>query len=126
MNAIIAEIQARRERCGPETWSPEVSDAATGFGNAAVQPAGRAGSCLGSTAVSLWTPAQWAAARIGDTEIPRSLHDENDEKMPVRNTSGRDSGNNIIVYWSDAARRPTDGAKCWFYVARLRIWEANH
>ena len=41
-------------------------------------------------------------------------------------TSGRDSDNNIIVYWSaEAGRTPADGAKCWLHVSRLNSWDEN-
>ena len=45
----------------------------------------------------------------------------------VRLTSGRDSKNNILVYWADTAgARPSDGASCWLYIARLDTWHENH
>ena len=44
----------------------------------------------------------------------------------ARKTSGRDSENNILVYFSDTlSDRPSDGASCWLYYARLKRWHEN-
>ena len=127
MNVVIAQIQAQRDECTSEVWDPEVSDkVAAAADGATAQPDGVAGACLGSTDIADDAADIWRVARIGDTEIPRSLHDENNEEEPVRNASGRDSNNNIIVYWSKTAKRPTDNATCWLYVSRLRIWDENY
>ena len=45
----------------------------------------------------------------------------------VRPTSGRDSDNNIIVYWSNTAgSTPADNSACWLYVSRLNSWDENY
>ena len=131
MNVVIRQIQAQRDECTSETWDPEVSDGvATGTGNAADQPIGDAASCLGTdggAALVVGTAHDdWENVRIGDTQVPRSLHDKNDPTESVRQESGRDSDNNIIVYWSLDAKRPTDDSKCWLYVSRLRIWDEEY
>ena len=38
--------------------------------------------------------------------------------------SGRDSENNIIVYWKHS-NQPSDGANCWLYIERLSTWSAE-
>lgn len=120
MNVVIRQIQAQRDSCEVETWKLKVMDHV----DAGVkQPFGSDDSCLGSS-----EPADadaWEAAEIGDTRIPRGLHDQNDAEEPVRSTSGRDADNNILVFW-DEDDRPTDDAKCWLYVERLRIWDQNY
>ena len=45
---------------------------------------------------------------------------------PVRSTSGRDSENNIIVYFGDERWRSYDGAGCRFYVSGIRVWGENY
>ena len=124
MNVVIAQIQAQRDECTSETWDPEVSDE----DGTVTQPAGDPESCWAAVPAvpSGGSSPDWSDAELGDTEIPRSLHNENDETMAVRSTSGRDSNNNIIVYWSKADKRPTDDAKCWIYVSRLRIWDESY
>ena len=127
MNVVIRQIQAQRNECSSETWNPEVNDdtsfgvkAVAGVGGAAGTPAQQ--GCFTDAAASAS-----ATARIGDTEIPRSLRDANVAAGQVRSGSGRDSSNNIIVYWDgSAAKRPSDGAICWLYVSRLRVWDENY
>ena len=47
-------------------------------------------------------------------------------RITLGTSSGRDSENNIIVYWADeVAERPSDAASCWLYFARLRSWHEN-
>ena len=42
----------------------------------------------------------------------------------VRSSSGRDSDNNIIVYWdANYGELPSDNATCWLYVSRLNSWD---
>ena len=45
---------------------------------------------------------------------------------PVRSTSGRDSENNIIVYFGDERRRSYDGARCWLYASGIRVSGENY
>ena len=121
MNVVIAQLQAQRDECTSETWNPVVDD--KGYipqtGTAALS------GCFATADASKEVPP--AIVEIGDTRVPRSLHDENDLEKTVRKTSGRDSNNNIIVYWGKSvAERPTDAAACWLYVARIRIWDENY
>ena len=115
MKEVIRQIQAQRDDCVPELWSPVVDDAT------AVLVTG----CHGSASLPLY--ANPLVTRIGDLTIPRGLYTGADPaKDTVRKTSGRDSDNNIIVYWSaEAGRTPADGAKCWLHVSRLNSWDEN-
>ena len=41
----------------------------------------------------------------------------------ARRLSGRDSSNNILVYWSGSVgERPADGAACWLFDSSVREW----
>ena len=51
----------------------------------------------------------------------------------MKNISGRDSDNNIIIYWTapltqygEATSLPTDGAICWLYVSDLSAWSESY
>ena len=44
----------------------------------------------------------------------------------ARWASGRDSSNNVLVYWSeDSLERPSGGAGCWLFDSSARSWSAN-
>ena len=114
MQEVIRQIQAQRDDCVPELWSPVVDDAT------AVLVTG----CHGSANLPLYTSS--LVARVGDFTIPESLYTGFTTTDSVRATSGRDSDNNVIVYWStEAGRTPADGATCWLYVSRLNSWGEN-
>ena len=112
MGEVIRQIQAQRDNCVSEVWSPQVNDA------------------------NHWgTTGCWAAApkydsplahKVGDLTVPRSLYTGfvigTDT---IRDTSGRDSDNNIIVYWS-SGDGPSDNSVCWLYVSRLNVWDENY
>ena len=102
MNAVIKQIQAQRSECAADIWDPEVLDAVGGS---------ILGGCEGAVAV-------------GDTDVPRGLH-HNASVDYIRESSGRDAENNIIVHWV-AANRPTDSAVCWMYSSRLRTWDQEY
>ena len=125
MNVVIRQIQAQRDSCALETWTPKVMD----HDDAGVkQPQGSEESCFGSDATVDNTDAgkkAWERMAVGDTRVPRGLHEQNNVEKKIRKTSGRDSDNNILVYWDDE-KRPTDDAKCWLYVDRLRVWDENY
>ena len=114
MNVVISQIQAQRDECTSETWDPEVNDAGR-------LPDGTVSGCFPDE-----DGATGDTAEVGDTEVPRSLKNKNDEDEAVRATSGRDSDNNIIVYWGNGEKRPTDASACWLYVSRLRIWDESY
>ena len=108
MNAVIKQIQAQRQECAADIWSPEVID----------------------TVIALNANCIWGSAHtsIGDTDVPRGLHHGGIivvEQENVRRTSSRDADNNIIVHFLSTAR-PSDSAKCWLYVDRLRTWDQEY
>ncbi len=128
MNVVISQIQAQRDTCTSETWDPEVDNGAyEGVAGVADDPATPLiNEAVESAKGCFDAGATEGLVELGDTEVPRSLHDENDEEKAVRNTSGRDSNNNIIVYWGKPGKRPTDNSVCWLYVSRLRVWDENY
>ena len=114
MSEVIRQIQAQRDNCVSELWNPVVSDAS------AILATG----CYGAITTPLY--ASPLAAKIGDLTVPRSLYTGftvGTDK--IRATSGRDSDNNIIVYWS-ATQPPADASTCWLYVDRLNVWDENY
>ena len=119
MNVVIRQIQSQRDSCAIETWDPKVVDHS---GSGVGQPTGDDDSCFGTSVAD----DAWAEEGVvGDTRVPRGLRVQNDSEKAVRNSSGRDADNNIIVYW-DKDKRTTDDAKCWLYVDRLRVWDENY
>ena len=108
MNAVIKQIQAQRDECASDIWSPFISyigntdDASTGVNEDTF-------GCPGTS--------------VGDTDVPRGL--EVDAAGHIRGNSGRDSDNNIIVHFAEA-HKPTDSAKCWMYVDRLKTWDQEY
>ena len=133
MQVVIAQIQAQQQECASDVWDPEVVNM-TGTVTAGVVAAGASGSSTkgqcyltagGFTPTK--TDAQVGDIKIGDQSLPKSLLRASaaNQNFP-RTTSGRDSENNIIVYWADdVAKRPSDAASCWLYYSRLRAWHEN-
>ena len=117
MNTVISQIQSQRSECQSDVWDPMVND--VGYIN------------HGSPVVSgCWANSDASEGSDGtvgpDQLVPRSLRSRNLETESVRETSGRDSDNNIIVYFADTPKRPSDSASCWLYVSRLRTWSENY
>ena len=119
MDDVIRTIQNQRSACAPELWAPDVDDTTKGEGVAGT-------NCFGVTT----TPDSADSgprATVGNTLVPAGLRAGNDINGKVRATSGRDSDNDIIVFWSSTAgSRPTDNALCWLFVRRLNAWSENY
>ena len=121
MNVVVAQIQSQNEDCAVDVWNPTVIDL-----NSSADDEDEKGNCYG---------AGGAAGKVGETESPKVgtqeipdglIVGEVKKDAPTRTKSGRDSENNIIVYFHlGAAERPSDGASCWMYYARLKAWHAN-
>ena len=103
MNSVIKQIQAQRDECASDIWAPIVAEFAGGDNG-----------CPDVT-------------EVGDTDVPRGLGPGTGE---VRAFSSRDSDNNVIVHFalpsSGSDGRPTDSAKCWMYVERLKTWDQEY
>ena len=100
MDAVVKQIQAQRAECASDIWNPKIQD----------HHSPEDGGC--------------GVSQIGDTDVPRGLHNDSANDF-VRDTSGRDSDNNIIVHFADSAQ-PTDSAICWLYVDRLKTWDQEY
>ena len=112
MNEVIRQIRAQRDECVSELWNPQALDA-NSFGTT---------GCFAAAP----TYANPLSAKVGDLTVPRTLYDGFTVGTDtMRSTSGRDSDNNIIVYW-DAGKAPADNSKCWLYVSRLNSWDENY
>ena len=124
MNELIAQLQATRSECPTDVWNPQAEARATDSAPSVDAWTGAADECWGATAI---TAANVPSMQIGDQKVPQGLRVQNDDSNQPRVSTGRDSDNNIIVYWSTtAANRPSDGAACWLYVSRLRSWSENY
>ena len=111
MQEVIRSIQNQRDNCVQAVWNPVVDDAAA---HHSVNPA-----CWAATD----TP-QGDLAVVGNVLVPQGLRDSDDR---ARDKSGRDSSNNIIVFFSaQPDQRPQDNAMCWLYVKRLNAWDENY
>ena len=119
MNVVIRHIQHRRSECSEGFWDPEVDD--KGY-NLVVSP----GTPAGTGACFTMPPPVGKGAKVGDQLVPRGLRIANDMNKAARESSGRDADNNIIVYWGDGGRKPSDAAGCWLYISRLRSWDSNY
>ena len=120
MNVVVAQIQSQNEDCASDVWNPMVLDLDTGASD------DDKGNCYG-TAGEPGKVTETASPKVGTQELPDGLIvGEVKKDAKTRTRSGRDSGNNIIVYFNlDVASRPSDGASCWMYYARLKAWHAN-
>ena len=130
MAVVIRQIQAQRQECPPDVWNPQVNDGGYQATAGDLDPDGDPDTddaipptqgCFGTGMGN-----QGVNAKIGASVVPRSLRDGNEDAGAVRSTSGRDSDNNIVVYWGNANLRPSDSAACWLYVSRLRTWSENY
>ena len=99
MNILVRRIQATMRACTQEFWDPRVTD----YG-------GNSHACYDD--------------HIGDSKIPKGLQDPGTNGP--RRSSGRDRDNNLVVYFITDGRRPSDSAKCWLYISRLKIWDQTY
>ena len=109
MNSVVKQIQAQRDECASDISDPV-------FWEAAYDP-----DEMGCVALN---PGDFV--KIGDTDVPRGLELRN-VHLPgtVDTSSRRDADNNIIVHWDHDAR-PSDSARCWMYVDRLKTWDQEY
>ena len=128
MNEVIAQLQATRAECPTDVWAPKARDimGVTSASTSWPAVATATGGCFPLTAA-----ADIPGLEVGAQKVPRGLRYGNVDDGVVRAESGRNSDNDIIVYWGTtnvAANNtpPSDGAKCWLYVSRLRSWSENY
>ena len=95
--------------CG-EGWRPVAVD--PGPWNSCFGAPGARGAAVGGAAVP-------PGLMVGGAAVPPGLMVGDS----ARRLSGRDSSNNILVYWSGSVgERPADGAACWLFDSSVREW----
>ena len=120
MNVVIAQIQSQNSDCASDVWAPVVLNLDT-----AATPDDAKGNCYGTAGTAADADVD-DSPKVGSQEIPSGLVVGTGDSAKTRDKSGRDSENNVIVYFNlSAASRPSDGASCWLYYARLKSWHAN-
>ena len=107
INVLIKQVQASKEGCGIDNWSPVVSPVRAVLTYTGYDPAKDGTRCAG--------------AEIGQTDVPRGLQEPGGGNA-VRTTTVRDADNNLMVYFN-LDSKPSDGASCWLYHSRLKIWD---
>ena len=108
-----ADTAERMDRVVEVVRSSHPEERGSGWRPVAVDP-GPWGSCFGA-------PGE-RGPLVGDVPVPPGLM----EGRSARWASGRDSSNNVIVYWSEDSReRPSGGAGCWLFDSSSRSWSAN-
>ena len=130
MQVVISQIQSQQQECAKDVWQPVAIDmgiVSSGDILPGVDPANKGKCYLSVGGFPAVGEDGVARIKIGDQSLPDGLvRFAGDDSYYPRSTSGRDSENNIIVYWSDAVdKRPSDAASCWLYFARLRSWHEN-
>ena len=122
MNVVIAQIQSQNADCAGDVWDPEVVDINATAGSLV-------GKCYGAAAGTLTESTSLTVTSnilVGDQAVPTSLLRKGTTNYKPRASAGRDSDNNVVAYFSDdLAKRPSDGASCWLFFARLKTWHAN-
>ena len=124
MNTLVSQIQSQQQECDAEVWNPSVIDLGATLGVVGTNSAD--GNCYGILPTA---GTESALPLIGTQKMPTSLATSTGSTTvtyKARTKSGRDSENNIIVHFNlDADKRPSDGASCWLYYARLKQWHEN-
>lgn len=124
LNAVISVIQNQRvEQCSVDVWNPMVGHVndvdATVDGPSDTDTTAEAEAGCGTEDT------------VGNQAVPSGLTHtytpaaSTTEVTNVRDNSGRDRDNNIIVHWVET-NPPTDNAKCWLYVSRLSTWSVEY
>ena len=119
MNVVIRHVQKRWSECHEGVWDPVVNDS----GYSVVLGQGvpnTAGACFNTP------PQVGMAARVGGFQVPRGLRENKSVELAARGFSGRDAENNVMVYWGQGDKRPSDEASCWMYVSRARRWFSGY
>ena len=124
MDTLVSQIQSQQQECDAEVWDPEVVDLST-----TATPDTAKGNCYGVDGDSAGHDTPEKLPSVGTQRMPTSLAQPDSSTPPkykARTKSGRDSENNIILFFDlDVAKRPSDGASCWLYYARLKQWHEN-
>ena len=105
-------LDTQLDNCVSELWSPRAVD----IGDS---------DCFGTGIRSPYSTRD--SNRAGDLTVPGGLYAGVDPTDTVRDTSSRDSDNNILVYWdAGSGELPADSALCWMFVFRLNQLDENY
>ena len=120
VNSMVRAIQAQRASdCNQEIWNPFASIASG-------TPPGSPSATIvdGFTATCADNATVTVPETIGNTVTPSTLAEVAKSRFgnPTYGGFARDSVSNILVEF-DTAFRPTDGSKCWLYVAQSNYWD---
>ena len=121
VNSMVRAIQAQRASdCNQEVWNPFVQVTGTPPGGTVVVsnsgfqngPA----TCMPSTAGD--------DHMIGQTNLPTTLDNVAQTRgwQSAYGGFARDASGNILVQFVNEYR-PTDGSKCWLYIAQSNYWD---
>ena len=117
VNQIVRAIQAQRASdCNVEVWNPYADFTGQPPGGGADVGTNGFFDCADNDADTI--------LQIGNTEPPTTL----DSLAASRHESvtyggfARDASGNMLVEFADEYR-PTDGSKCWLYVAQSNYWD---
>ena len=119
VNQVVRAIQAQRASdCNQEIWNPyaEIAGLPPGASVALSSNGLTSGTCAPATAP--------AAFLIGQTDMPSQLKTVAVSRLDNATYGGfaRDAQGNIIVEFA-TAYRPTDGSRCWMYIAQSNYWD---
>ena len=131
MNDVIRQIQNQRDACVVDLWDPVVApDANARLFNLGTSPDPQHLCFNGhNNSQGGVYSSRGDDGKVGNTVVPSGLRLRNSLGERVRDVSGRDADNNIIVYWGKAgstANRPADQSECWLYVARIQVWSESY
>ena len=115
MNALVQRIQAQREECSSELWSPEVYHAGLDY----------VGTTVGQTIYSRCFSGDGSTLKIGSASgefVPADLKSGSEPDKPTKRST-RGSQGNVIVYFRPFPESvPSNGAVCWMYLKSRDLW----
>ena len=118
VNSMVRAIQAQRPKdCNQEIWNPYAYIKGTPPGGTAITASGFSATCANATVVAV--PMQ-----IGNTDTPKTLANLAASRFNNDTYGGfaRDAAGNIMVQFA-IANVPTDGSRCWLYIAQSNYWD---
>ena len=122
VNQIIRAVQAQRAAdCNAEVWDPF---AITNVGSLADADSGVVHGFTTNSATACLLNAAAPYGAVGVTDIPTTLGNVAFSRIDVKSYGGfaRGPGGDILVEFQ-TDHRPTDGSKCWMYVAQSNYWD---
>ena len=119
VNSMVRAIQAQRANdCNQEIWNPFADIIGT-------PPGATTGVTTNGLTSGTCSPAAAADAfKVGQTDMPSTLKIVAVSRLanPTYGGFARDARGNIVVEFA-TAHRPTDGSRCWMYIAQSNYWD---